>query len=90
MATSFVKDPDEALDYGIDVSQWLQDDEVIQSVVWDVPEGLEKLQETNSDTSAVVWLKGGTAGEVYVVEALITTTAGRILNRSFIIHALER
>lgn len=87
---SFVKDPDATLDYGLDWSEWLEPDDTISSVTWVVPEGVTKESENNSDTMAVIWLSGGTAGAEYEVVCRITTTNGRIDDRTIQVYIAER
>lgn len=85
----FFKDPDSTLDYIVAWSQWLGTDTIV-SVEWTVPAGLTQESATATTTAATVWLSGGTAGEDYTVGCRITTTAGRIDERSIVIQCRER
>jgi hypothetical protein len=82
---TFRKDPDATLDYGFDweADDWLSSGETITDSVWTVQTGLTKDSESNTETTTTVWLSGGTAGEVYTVANQITTSAGRIDERTF-------
>lgn len=70
------KDPDAVLDYEIDWSTWLGSD-TISTSAWTVPAGLTKDSDTNTTTTATIWLSGGTAGEVYELTNHIVTAGGR-------------
>lgn len=88
------KDPDAALDYGCDWSDWLDDGETISESTWVLPDGLTSGEgaqaPSNTDTATVVWLSGGTAGRAYSVTNRITTSAGRTDDRSIIIRVRQR
>lgn len=83
------KDPNATKDYVVDWTDYLQGDTLATSV-FTVPVGLTKDSETNSSTSAIVWLSGGTVGTIYTILNRITTTAGRTDDRSFRIEVKER
>lgn len=90
MATNeFFKDPNARLDFGIDWTEWLNGD-AIQSAAWTAPVGLTMENEAHSSTTAFVWLSGGTAGSTYPVLCRITTTGGRIDDRTIQIIVKER
>lgn len=79
------KYPSEDLDYGIDYYYtaevpWLLVDESIISSTWEVVTGdgaLTLYNETFTKTGTVVWIRGGTEQELYVVVNRITTDKGR-------------
>lgn len=80
---SHTKDPDAVLDYDRDWSTYLEEGETITSSTWTVPDGLtEEPGGTHSDTVAKVWISGGTVGKSYVITNEITTSEGRIDDRS--------
>ena len=85
----FYKDPNAKLDYRVDWSAWLNGD-TVATVAWTVPTGLTKTSETNTTTAATVWLEGGTAGVDYRIVCRITTAAGRIADRSFVVRVVEQ
>lgn len=89
MASSFTKDPGATLDYVIDWSAWLGDDTIATATVT-TPDGLTETAETHDATSVTVWLAGGTARENYTVTCRITTTAGRVDERSIRIQVRDR
>jgi len=77
------KDPDEVLDYSIDWSaQMAADGDTIASAEWIVPAELTKGAEVVTGNIVTVWLSGGTAARSHFVTSRITTTAGRVMDRS--------
>jgi hypothetical protein len=78
------KDPDELLDYEIDWAARLAGD-TISASEWILPVGIVKdagAGDTHTDTSAVIWLSGGTLGESFVLTNRIDTAGGRIMDQS--------
>lgn len=70
------KDPDENLDYSIDWGNALAGD-TIASSTWTVPDGVTAGLQSNTETTATIWLSGGTAGQNYVFMNRIVTAGGR-------------
>jgi hypothetical protein len=94
---TFRKDPDATLDYGFDWEApadeggpYLESAETISASVWTVPDGLTEVSDEADDTTTKVWISGGTAGNSYTVSNKITTSEGRIDERSFVIIVGER
>jgi len=87
-----LKDPDALLDYTVDwvSGGWLGGDTITGTPVWTVPAGLTKAAQTNTTTTATVWLSGGTPFVDYEVACRITTTQGRIDERTMIISVRNR
>lgn len=96
MATGILQaykhDPQAKLDYSIDWGSlgWLVGGDTLASATWTVPAGLTKVTETNTTTTATVWLSGGTAGEDYDVVCHVVTVAGREDDRTLRIQARHR
>lgn len=89
---AFVKDPGEVKDYAIDWTAHLADGETIISSTWVVPDGIaEPVSPTTaaSDTTATVWLEGGTAGTEYRVTNHVLTNQGREFERSFTVNVQQ-
>lgn len=89
----FTKDPDADLDFKRDWAVWLAEvDDTIDSSVWILPSGIELGEggQTYDATSATIWLKGGTVGEIYPITNRITTAGGRTDDRTFNIEIRER
>lgn len=84
------KDPDATLDWRFDWTDWLDTGETISDSVMTVSAGLVKDSDSHSLSSATVWLSGGTAGSVYSVANKITTSAGRIDERTITIRVTNR
>jgi hypothetical protein len=61
---SFTKDPQAVLDYEIDWSAWLTaaGDDTISASSWTATTGITIDSDSNTTTTATVWLSGGTAG----------------------------
>jgi len=89
MTSSFSKDPDARLNYGIDWAAWLSEDTIAESV-WIVPAGLTSDGDSSTVTATSVVLAGGTAGQQYRVTNRVTTGEGLIDDRSITIFVLER
>ncbi len=83
------KDPQATLDYRFDWSLWLVTDTIV-SVTWTVPSGITQTAATNTTTTATIWLSGGSAGTKYTVACRVTTTAGRIDERSLIVSVIQK
>lgn len=90
--TAFPKDPNALLDYSVDWAPWLAADETVASAVVTVPAGLVKDRtETVAATGLItVWLSGGTAGVNYDVGFRITTSQGRVDERSMTVKVNQR
>lgn len=98
-ATPFLKDPQATLDYALNWGvgpdgkpPWLADGETIASAVVTVPARLVKDREETVSPSGLVtvWLSGGTAGTTYAVNFHITTSQGRVDERTLSIRVTER
>ena len=73
----FTKDPQAVLDYEVDWSDWLEGGDTISASEWTAPDGITIEEDSNTTTTATVWLSGGTAGEIYDVVNGISTNGGR-------------
>ena len=91
------KDPDELLDYPFDWTEFL--DEVSDTIATAGPgivpvlftvTGATLDSQQNSAKVATAWVKGGTAGTTAKVSCRITTTGGRIAERSINLKIRER
>lgn len=86
---TFFKDPDAVLDYELDWTPWLGLDTIVIST-WTVPTGITKDSDTNTPTSATIWLSGGTVGTKYDLTNHITTAAGREDDRTITISIKQK
>jgi len=75
------KDPDEVLDYQIDWTARLAGD-TISTSDWDVEAGITMDSESNTDTTATIWISGGTVGETYTFTNHIVTAGARSMDQS--------
>lgn len=89
---SFVKDPDAVLDFAFNWRRdgWLEEMETIHSYTITVQSGITEDSALEAGGTVQVWLSGGTAGESYLVSCRITTSLGRIDERSVQIQCQER
>lgn len=85
----FVKDPNAVLDYQINWATWLGSD-TIASVTWTVSTGITKDSQSNTTTTATIWLSGGTAGTTYECVCRIVTAGGRTDDRTIGIRVEEQ
>jgi hypothetical protein len=90
-AASFVKDPQAQLDYLIDWAAWLGADTIATSTwVSSDPTVLVVEIETNTPTTATVWLSGGVDRERYTVTNTITTVGGRTDERTISVRIKQK
>jgi len=88
---SRVQDPKDHLDYVFNWSPWLQDGgETIESYVITAETGITVGEKAECGGKVTVWLSGGTAGANYMVSCRITTSVGRIAERSMLIKVRQR
>ena len=85
MSSTYTKDPDAVLDYMVDWEQWL-DGDTISTSTWTVPSGITKDSDSKTDTTATVWLSGGTLNDDYEVVNRIVTAGGRTEDRTLTIR----
>jgi len=86
----FPKDPDAVLDFGIDWTEWLEDNELITVHAITAEVGITVDSNSETDGVVTIWLSGGTAGTAYNIACKITTDAGRTEERSILIRCEER
>ena len=87
---AFIKDPSAVLDYGLDWSHWLSAGETIVSAEWTIADGITMQSHSESATATLVWLSGGIAGQDYHIKCRITTSLGRVDERTITIAVRER
>ena len=88
MAALYRKDPDATLDYVIDWSTWLGAD-TISTDSWVVPTGITKVTDSNTTTTATVWLSCCTLGNTYACVNRIVTAGGRTQDQTIHIQIVE-
>lgn len=72
---TFQKQPRDHLDYDLDLSDWLYQDDRIQGVEVTVDEGIELSRVGHTDTRVKLWIKGGESGQGYKFSVLISTNS---------------
>lgn len=89
------KDPHDVLDYQLDIGPAVVGnaaDNIVNlsaTVVPNSPGDLVINGTAIDGTSAILWLAGGHAGTVYTVTLLVSTTNGRVIQRSILLPVLE-
>lgn len=89
--TLFQKQPADQLDYDLDFSQWLTDDDTLVGVTAtsNVPEEII-IESVSIEGQAIkVWVSGGENGQTYKVTVTVTTTLGRIKELDFKIRVKD-
>lgn len=76
------KDPDEVVDYDVNWADQLAEGETISTSAWTVPAGITKNSDSISSARTIIWLSGGTAGEVYECVNRIVTSAARTFDQT--------
>lgn len=85
-------DPLDALDYTLDFTEILAGDTITGTPAWSATAGItiDTPKNTNTTTSATVWLKSGTLGGTFTVECTAVTNGGRTFNRAFKIECANQ
>jgi hypothetical protein len=86
---AYTKDPDALLDYTVNWASLLGND-TIASVAWVVPAGITQASAANTTTTATIWLSGGTDGVDYDVTCRVTTSGGRVDDRTIRIRVSQQ
>lgn len=84
------KDPDATLDWIFDWTLWLGEFETITDAEFIVDPGLVVVATAHTTKTATVWLSGGSESQVYTVTNRVTTSDGRIDDRSFTLRCTQR
>jgi len=84
------KAPGATLDYTWDWTNWLATGETITAHTLTLDPAITKTAETASTTSVTAWVSGGVAGNGYLVKCSITTSAGRIDERTIRLYVVAR
>lgn len=87
----FQKQPADQLDYDLDFSDWLTDEDTITGAVAtsSVPEELIVQSVSISGSVVKIWIAGGVSGATYKITATITTSLGRIKELEFKIRVRD-
>lgn len=90
LAYEFPKDPDEALDYGLDWTDNMVAGDTITNVQWFIPAGLTQGSSAFTNNITSIFLSGGTENQVYAIRCRITTSQGRVLERTVRLRVRSR
>ena len=87
--TQFTKDPDATLDYRFDWSLWLDDGEaIVEADILADQVDVDTVSHTDRDVT--VFLSGGQEGERAEVTCRVTTSEGRIDDRTIRLRLRQR
>lgn len=81
----FFKEPTEVASFSIDWSDWLGA-LTISTSTWSLPAGITNDSDTNTTTTTLITLSGGTWGETYELSNTITASNGEVETRWIIIR----
>lgn len=84
------KDPDSIVDYGLDWADWLTGGETITASSWPSLGDLTNESDSFTTTATAIFISGGVAGATYTLTNRITTSAGRVEDRSIKISCREK
>lgn len=87
---TMIKDPSAILDYKQDWSKWMVDADAIISHSIVATSGINVDSSSNDDSSVTFWLSGGTAGSGYNITVQISTSAGRVDERTMRLIVMDR
>lgn len=82
---TYIKDPDDTLDYSWDWTYWLTGPDTIASCSVFSSPGIAINSFSYSTTAVTAWISGGSAGNPYSVTARIVTVGGRTADRTITI-----
>lgn len=88
---AYKKDPNATLDYSFDWGPYLTPlGDTITLVTWVLSTGLTKVTQSNTATTATVFVSGGVLDEVETLTCRITTAGGRIDDRTISLNIVSR
>ena len=88
---AYKKDPNATLDYSFDWGPYLTPlGDTITLVEWVLSAGLTKVSQSNTATTATVFVSGGVLDEVETLTCRITTAGGRIDDRTISLNIVSR
>lgn len=85
----FVKDPDSTEDFAFNWVADLDGDTIVSSN-FVLPDGLAEMSASNTDTTATIFVSGGSACMSYRITNRIVTAGGRTLDKTIRIYVQER
>ena len=85
----FTQQPNEVLDYDIDLTEWIATGDSVQSTVASAEAGLTVTVSNGTTTTPKIWCSGGATGTTYKVTVTITTKGGRTKEIDFKVSVRE-
>jgi hypothetical protein len=85
----YEQDPDSILDYEYSWAGMLSGDTIATSQFL-LPDGMTEESSSNTDTTATIFVGGGSCGSTYRVTNRITTAGGRTLDKTIRIRITEQ
>jgi len=83
----YTKTSNEVKNYTVDWADETTDvSDTIDSSGFVVPTGITKDDDSNSTTTATIWLSGGRHGVTYVITNQVVTVGGKTLEQSFTVE----
>jgi len=90
MMDIFRQQPEEILDYGVDLTKWIiTGDSVISSIAKSSPSGLNTTVSNGTTSVPKVWVSGGVNDTEYKVTLTVITNGGRTKEFEFKIVVVE-
>lgn len=85
------KDPDDVLDFTASFEQFLETGETLSGKTVTASAGITKDSDAfdATNTKVIVWLSGGTIGQMYQIELDVDTSGSRTINRTVEIFVEE-
>jgi hypothetical protein len=88
---AFKKDPNATLDYQFNWAEYLTPiTDSILSVAWTLSAGLTQVSQSFTTTTATIFVSGGVLDEVETIACKITTSGGRIDERTISLSIVNR
>ena len=93
MTFTGVKDPDSTIDFSIDWSETLAEvspADTISSSSWTADNGVTVISDSNTTTTATVWVSGGTVRKYSELVNTVVTAGGRTHQRTIAVKIQQR
>lgn len=88
--STYLLDPNATLDFAFDWASWLEDGETLTAETVTATAGATVINDTIDGTRVVYWLTGGQVGSDVEVTCRVTSSAGRVDERSVRVLVRDR
>lgn len=85
----FVKDPNSVEDYQFNWVGELNGDTISTSSFL-LPDGLTQVSASNTDSTATVFVSGGSNGQMYRITNRVVTAGGRTYDSTYRVYVMDR